>query len=156
MCTVWGQEHYRTFDNNVYTFVGSCEYVLVRDCAFNTFSVNVINDRHCDGSAPCKRELDLYLGSSKVSLRQSAGGPQVTWDGTPMAIPGSRSGTVIEKIGNYLTVQSTSGFMIKWDGKESIFFRVRVRTVTTFSTALLHFYVFFFSSLLKFPFLSGN
>lgn len=124
MCTVWGQEHYRTFDNNVYTFIGSCEYQLVRDCALNTFSVNVINDRHCDGSAPCKRELDLYLGSSKVSLRQTANGLQVTWDGTPHSVPFSRSGTVFQQVGNYLTVQSPLGFLIKWDGKESIFFRV--------------------------------
>ena len=68
MCVAWGQEHYRTFDNNVYTFTGQCTYVLARDCAHNTFTVNVINDRNCRPGGDCKRELDLYLGSSKVWL----------------------------------------------------------------------------------------
>ena len=67
MCVAWGQEHYRTFDNKVYTFTGACESVLARDCGHNTFTVNVINDRNCQPGAACKRELDIYLGSSKVS-----------------------------------------------------------------------------------------
>ena len=66
MCVAWGQEHYRTFDNKVYTFTGACTYTLARDCSLNTFTVNVINDRNCQPGASCKRELDLYLGGSKV------------------------------------------------------------------------------------------
>ena len=66
MCVAWGQEHYRTFDNKVYTFSGACTYTLARDCSLNTFTVNVVNDRNCHQGAACKRELDLYLGDSKV------------------------------------------------------------------------------------------
>ncbi|KAK7109139.1 mucin-5B-like [Littorina saxatilis] len=123
MCVAWGQEHYRTFDNKVYTFTGQCTYTLARDCSLNTFTVNVINDRNCQPGTPCKRELDIYLGSSKVSLRAGASGPEVTWDGTSLTVPTSRSGTVFQQVGRYLTVQSALGFMVKWDGKESVFFR---------------------------------
>lgn len=125
MCSAWGQDHYRTFDNNVYTFQGSCEYLLVSDCPTNSFRVYVINDRQCGGTAPCKRELDLYLGqTTKVSLRQTASGPQVLWNGVAVTVPGSRGGLIYEQVGAYLTIQSTTGYLIKWDGKESIYFRV--------------------------------
>ena len=60
----------------------------------------------------------------QVSLRQGGNGPQVTWDGAPLTVPTSHSGTVFQQVGRYLTVQSPLGFMVKWDGKESIFFRV--------------------------------
>ncbi|XP_076461744.1 uncharacterized protein LOC143294198 [Babylonia areolata] len=123
MCVAWGQEHYRTFDNKVYTFTGACTYVLARDCTDNTFTVTVINDRNCHSGATCKRELDIYIGSAKVSLRQGSSGPEVTWDGTSLSVPTSRSGTVFQQVGRYLTVQTPLGFLVKWDGHESIFFR---------------------------------
>ena len=66
MCVAWGQEHYRTFDNSVYTFTGQCTYTLAMDCNLNTFTVNVINDRNCQAGAQCKREVDIYLGNEKV------------------------------------------------------------------------------------------
>ena len=73
MCSSWGQEHYRTFDGKVYTFAGTCTYTLARDCDANTFTLNVINDQNCATGAACSRGLDLYMGSSKVSLENGNG-----------------------------------------------------------------------------------
>ena len=60
----------------------------------------------------------------QVTLRQGASGPEVTWDGTSLTVPTARSGTVFQQVGRFLTVQSPLGFMVKWDGKESIYFIV--------------------------------
>ena len=66
----------------------------------------------------------VLVAPLQVSFRQGGSGPQVTWDGASLTVPTSRSGTVFQQVGRYLTVQSPLGFMVKWDGRESIFFRV--------------------------------
>lgn len=125
-CVAWGQDHYRTFDRKIYTFQGKCEYVLVKDCNSGTFHMHVINDKSCtSGSGPCKRELDIYMGSTLVKLRREPSGPVVYWMSTPMEIPGSRDGVVFEKLGSYILVRSTAlGFKVRWDGQQSIFVSV--------------------------------
>ena len=37
VCSSTGDPHYRTFDGKVYSFMGKCQYVLTRDCLFNSF-----------------------------------------------------------------------------------------------------------------------
>ncbi|XP_041365590.1 SCO-spondin-like, partial [Gigantopelta aegis] len=118
-CVAWGQDHYRTFDGKIYTFTGQCRYLLTKDCSFNTFDIHVMNDRSCQGQ--CHRELDIYQGSTKISLRHGATGPVITWDTDVVMIPSSRDGVVFEQIGSYITVHSGLGYKVKWDGRESVF-----------------------------------
>ncbi|XP_048245056.1 mucin-19-like isoform X7 [Haliotis rufescens] len=123
-CVAWGQDHYRTFDNKMYTFQGNCHYLLAKDCAFNTFDIHVINDGNCTVGKHCKRELDIYMGATKISLRQGAAEPEVTWNDAPVKVPGAHDGVVYELVGSYITIKSGLGFKVKWDGKESIFVQV--------------------------------
>ncbi|XP_067648949.1 mucin-5AC-like [Haliotis asinina] len=123
-CVTWGQDHYRTFDNRMYTFQGKCHYLLAKDCAFNTFDIHVINDGNCSVGKQCKREIDIYMGSTKISLRQGVPQPLVTWNDQPVKVPGAHDGVVYELVGSYITVRTGLGFKVKWDGKESIFVQV--------------------------------
>lgn len=120
----WGQDHYRTFDHKVYAFQGQCEYVLVKDCAANTFNIHVINDRACSPGQPCTRQVDIYFSNVKVSLRKEASGPAVYWDSSPMTLPKSQNGHVFEKLGAYIIIRSNLGYMLRWDGRESVFVAV--------------------------------
>lgn len=124
-CIAWGQDHYRTFDRNIYSYQGQCEYILAKDCQANTYHIHVLNDRVCTAGTPCKRELDVYIGQTKISFRKQAGKSVVTWGGTPLTLPTTKEGNVFETIGSYTILKSSSlGFMVRWDGKESIMLAV--------------------------------
>ncbi|XP_052248669.1 mucin-5AC-like isoform X9 [Dreissena polymorpha] len=120
-CTAWGQDHYRTFDNKVYHYKGSCQYVLVKDAVANTFNIYVINDKNCQPGHRCKRELDIFVGNDQISLRRGANGPVVTYNGAPVAVPSNKGGIIFEEISQYMIVRSSIGFQIRWDGYEMIF-----------------------------------
>lgn len=123
ICSTWSQSHYKTFDNKVYTFVGSCEYLLAKDCTYShTFSIHVINDPQCTGTAPCSRGIDIYIGSSTISLRSASSGRDavVTWNGKATHIPSVQQGIIFEKMGAYLAVRYGNSFSLKWDTQEWI------------------------------------
>jgi len=124
MCAAWGQDHYRTFDGTVYSFQGRCEYLLAKDSKSGTFHVHIINDKKCTHGTPCKREIDVYMGQTKVNFRKEATGPVVYVNKFPLTIPTSRDGTTFERLGRYIIMKSSLGFMIRWDGRESVFMSV--------------------------------
>ncbi|KAK3108253.1 hypothetical protein FSP39_004202 [Pinctada imbricata] len=125
MCAAWGQDHYRTFDNKIFSFQGKCEYVLAKDCDSNTFHIHVINDRTCSQNAPCHRSLDIYMGDTKISLKPEADGPAIYWGDKKLAVPNQREKVVFQKLGHYIIVSNANlGFNIRWDGRETVFVSV--------------------------------
>lgn len=79
-CVTWGKNHFRTFDNRVYDFRGSCQYLLARDCLYQTFDIYVINEEGCvdnglsrTNSSTCKRDVDVYLApTTRIQLQTSS------------------------------------------------------------------------------------
>jgi len=84
----------------------------------------VINDKSCTPGTTCKRGLDIYLGTTKVELRRESNVPVVHYGSDVLTLPTSRDGTVFEKLGAYIMIRSNLGFMVRWDGRESIFVAV--------------------------------
>lgn len=124
MCAAWGQDHYRTFDGTVYSFQGHCEYLMAKDSKSDTFHIHLINDKQCTSHTPCKREIDVYIGQTVVRFRKGAAGPIVYFNNFPLTIPTSRDGNTFEKLGHYIVMKSPLGFMIRWDGRQSVFLSV--------------------------------
>ncbi|XP_052092501.1 mucin-5AC-like [Mytilus californianus] len=124
MCAAWGQDHYRTFDGTVYSFQGHCEYLMAKDSKSDTFHIHLINDKQCTSHTPCKREIDVYIGQTVVRFRKGASGPIVYFNNFPLTIPTSRDGNTFEKLGHYIVMKSPLGFMIRWDGRQSVFLSV--------------------------------
>ncbi|CAG5117516.1 unnamed protein product, partial [Candidula unifasciata] len=122
VCAAWGTNHYRTFDNKVYNFEGHCRYTMVS--APNSFEIMLVNDPACTSGSACNRWVEIFQGDDIISLHTGTNGPEVTWNGQILAVPGFKEGTVFEQLGSYLTFKSSLGYSIKWDGKQSIFVQV--------------------------------
>jgi len=43
VCSTWGNNHFKTFDGDIYQFPGMCEYNFVSDCqdSYREFSVHI-------------------------------------------------------------------------------------------------------------------
>ncbi|XP_035824040.1 SCO-spondin-like [Aplysia californica] len=122
LCAAWGQSHYRTFDNKIFTFQGTCKYVLAY--VPNYFEIMTVNDKICVDGLNCTRDIEIYFNDNVVRLRSAQSGPIVEWNERRFNIPGSRTGTVIERVGSYVTVKSPLQFTLKWDGSQSVFITV--------------------------------
>ncbi|XP_078271725.1 mucin-6-like [Rhinoraja longicauda] len=46
-CTTWGSEHFRTFDNFIYGFSSTCNYIFVSDCSetLGAFNIQIRRDK---------------------------------------------------------------------------------------------------------------
>ena len=59
-----------------------------------------------------------------MTMKTSPRGPLVEWNGEELSVPGSKEGTVIERVGNFVTITSPLKYQLQWDGEESIFLTV--------------------------------
>ncbi|XP_053374174.1 von Willebrand factor-like [Mercenaria mercenaria] len=123
-CVAWGQDHYRTFDNKVYHYKGTCSYVLVKDAVANSFHIHVQNDKNCQPGHRCKREMEIYMGNEVISLKRDVNGPSIKWNGAAVTIPSNKGGVIFEKVSHYIIIRSNIGFQVRWDGYEMVFVTV--------------------------------
>ncbi|XP_078657650.1 uncharacterized protein LOC144903401 isoform X6 [Branchiostoma floridae x Branchiostoma belcheri] len=123
-CVSWSQEHYLTFDGQMYNFKGQCTYKLVGDCADNTFNIHVRHQRGCNNTQPCHVEVILYIGNFVVTLRHTPDGPAAFDGDRQVSIPANLHGLLVERIASYVVVRSGLGFKIKWDGADAVYVEV--------------------------------
>ncbi|XP_072448973.1 mucin-6-like [Chiloscyllium punctatum] len=47
-CTTWGSEHFKTFDNFIFDFASTCNYIFVSDCSGNLggFNIQIRRGKH--------------------------------------------------------------------------------------------------------------
>lgn len=74
VCSTWGNNHFKTFDGDVYQFPGVCEYNFVSDCrdAYKEFSVHIQRALNSDGHPEIQyilmkiKDITIYLKSNLV------------------------------------------------------------------------------------------
>ncbi|XP_033097307.1 mucin-5AC-like, partial [Anneissia japonica] len=120
-CTTWSQDQYRTFDGKIYSFHGSCHYLLLDDAADSTFQIHIMNDDDCTPAMACSRSLAIYISSVEVILRKSDDSPVVIRNSELQILPTAFDGLEIEMISNYVIVRSSYGFDLRWDGEEAFY-----------------------------------
>lgn len=56
---MWGKDHYKTFDGDIYQFPGICEYNLASDChsSFQDFSVHVQKEKDNTGKVTVSKVM---------------------------------------------------------------------------------------------------
>ncbi|KAM8746516.1 zonadhesin, like [Acanthopagrus schlegelii] len=116
-CVVSGDPHYNTFDKKFYTFMGTCTYTLARTCKNNTgpwFSVEAKNEERGVSGVSYLRKLYVTVNGITVTLMKAR---KTLVNGLRVALPHSPSPLMsISLAGQYITLQTTFGLRVRWDG----------------------------------------
>ncbi|XP_027766073.1 von Willebrand factor-like [Empidonax traillii] len=107
-CSLFGNDHIKTFDGSFYNFAGDCSYLLAGDCHKHSFML--LGD-YQNGE---KTGFSLYLGEY-FNLRFSFDGAVMQED-KRVSIPFASNGIFIEKEAGYHKISSDEhGFVVKMD-----------------------------------------
>ncbi|KFV38869.1 Mucin-5B, partial [Tyto alba] len=124
-CAVYGDGHYNTFDDKRFSFNGNCEYTLVQDhcgksgTANGTFRVITENIPCGNTGTTCSKSIkvflevrsyELILGEEQVSVIKRGQNDEVPY--------------AVRYMGMYLVIETTSGLILMWDKKTSIFIKL--------------------------------
>ncbi|NWV23502.1 MUC5A protein, partial [Origma solitaria] len=115
-CSTWGNFHFKTFDGDIYTFPGLCNYVFASHCnaAYEDFNIQI--RREVVANAPTISRITMKLEGVVAELTKDA----VMVDGNRVQLPYSQSGITIEKSSIYVKVGSKIGVVLLWNEKDSI------------------------------------
>ncbi|KAM4902021.1 von Willebrand factor [Sylvia borin] len=112
-CSLFGNDHIKTFDGSLYNFAGDCSYLLAGDCHKHSFTL--LGD-YQDGD---KIGCSVYLGEY-FNLRLSLDGVVMQED-KRVSIPFASNGIFIEKEAGYYKISSDEhGFVVKIDASGNI------------------------------------
>ncbi|XP_063164440.1 von Willebrand factor [Candoia aspera] len=107
-CSLFGDDHIKTFDELLYDFAGDCSYLLAGDCAKRSFLL--LGDYH-NGR---RTSLSLYLGEY-FDVRLFLDGT-VTQGEKRIVIPYASNGVFLEREAGYYKLSSEEhGFVVKTD-----------------------------------------
>ncbi|XP_031409320.1 mucin-5B [Meleagris gallopavo] len=122
-CAVYGDGHYTTFDDQRFSFSGNCEYTLVQnhcgksDTANGTFQVITENIPCGSTGTTCSKSIKVFLEHYELILSEER----------VSVIKRGRGGEVpftVRYIGMYTVIDTTSGLILMWDKKTSIFIKL--------------------------------
>ncbi|XP_009890327.1 PREDICTED: mucin-5AC, partial [Charadrius vociferus] len=119
-CAVYGDGHYNTFDDKRFSFNGNCEYTLVQDhcgTANGTFRVITENIPCGNTGTTCSKSIKVFLESYELILGEEH--VSVIMRGQNDEVPYR-----VRYMGMYLVIETTSGLILMWDKKTSIFIKL--------------------------------
>ncbi|XP_062974476.1 mucin-2 [Elgaria multicarinata webbii] len=122
-CNIYGSGHFITFDGKFYDFDGSCDYVATQDYCGNksaegTFSVITENVPCGNTGVTCSKAIKLFLGNIELKLEEKK---------IEKIVQNNNSGVtywIREQVGLYIVVEVSSGIMLIWDKKTTIFIKL--------------------------------
>ncbi|KYO43844.1 SCO-spondin [Alligator mississippiensis] len=121
-CMASGDPHYITFDGRAFSFLGDCEYVLVREHG-GLFSVTVENVPCGTSGITCTKSVVVEIGNTVVHLLR---GRAVTVNGASVRPPKvyGGNGLTLERAGLFLILISQLGLTVLWDGGTRVYVKL--------------------------------
>ncbi|XP_030129141.4 mucin-5AC [Taeniopygia guttata] len=116
VCSTWGNFHFKTFDGDIFTFPGLCNYVFASHCNAPYEDFNIQIRREVVANTPTINRITMKLEGVVAELTEDA----VLVDGNRVELPYSQSGITIEKSSIYVKVGSKIGVVLLWNEKDSI------------------------------------
>ncbi|XP_011379124.1 mucin-2 [Pteropus vampyrus] len=121
-CAIYGSGHYITFDGKYYDFDGHCSYVAAQDyCGQNSslssFSIITENVPCGTTGVTCSKAIKIFIGRTELKLE----------DKHRMVIQrdvGHHVAYTTREVGQYLVVETSTGIIVIWDKKTTIFIKL--------------------------------
>ncbi|XP_071282083.1 mucin-2 [Agelaius tricolor] len=117
VCSTWGNNHFKTFDGDVYQFPGLCEYNFVSDCreAYKEFSVHIQRALNSNGHPEIQYIL-MKIKDIMVYLKPNL----VVVDGRIVKTPYYTSGVLIESNEIYTKIYAKLGMALMWNQQDAL------------------------------------
>ncbi|XP_061236401.1 mucin-2 [Neopsephotus bourkii] len=117
VCSTWGNNHFKTFDGDIYQFPGICEYNFASDCRepYKEFSIHIQRALNSNNHPEIQYIL-LTIKDFTVYLRPKL----VVVDGQIVKTPHYSSGVVIESNDIYTKVYAKLGLILIWNQEDAL------------------------------------
>nr|XP_021410840.1 mucin-2 [Lonchura striata domestica] len=117
VCSTWGNNHFKTFDGDIYQFPGFCEYNFVSDCreAYKEFSVHIQRALNSNGHPEIQYIL-VKIKDIMVYLKPNL----VVVDGRIVKTPYYTSGVLIESNEIYTKIYAKLGLVLMWNQQDAL------------------------------------
>uniref|UniRef100_A0A8C0FNS9 Mucin 2, oligomeric mucus/gel-forming n=1 Tax=Bubo bubo TaxID=30461 RepID=A0A8C0FNS9_BUBBB len=117
VCSTWGNNHFKTFDGDIYQFPGICEYNFASDCreSYKEFSVHIQRALNSNNHPEIQYIL-ITIKDFTMYLR-----PKVAVvDGRIVKTPYYSSGVLIESDDIYTKVYTKLGLTLIWNQEDAL------------------------------------
>ncbi|XP_076199625.1 mucin-5AC-like [Aptenodytes patagonicus] len=116
VCSTWGNFHFKTFDGDIFSFPGLCNYVFASHCNTPYEDFNIQIRRIVVENAPTINRIIMKLEGVAAELTKDV----VLINSNKVQLPYSQSGITIEKSSIYVKVASKMGIVLMWNEDDSI------------------------------------
>ncbi|XP_054711159.1 BMP-binding endothelial regulator protein-like [Uloborus diversus] len=113
ICTVFGDPHYKTFDNKMFNYQGSCKYVLSKDCVNRTFSIEVLNEARYSKLFSWTKSITIKANGTKIRLGQYM---KIHVNHKPVKLPYIEQDITVLQEDRNVMLRTTLGLKVVWDG----------------------------------------
>ncbi|KAJ1178626.1 hypothetical protein NDU88_003869 [Pleurodeles waltl] len=116
VCSTWGNNHYKTFDGDVYQYPGTCDYNFASDCreTYKEFSVHIqrvggMGHPQIDNVVITIKDVTILLKSHVVIV-----------NGAIAKTPYYSFGVLIDKNDAYIKVYAKVGLVLMWNREDAV------------------------------------
>lgn len=118
VCSTWGDFHYKTFDGDVYRFLGLCDYNFASDCrdSYKEFAVHLKRGLGEAGGHSQIESILITIKDDTIYLTHKL----AVVNGAMVSTPHYSSGLLIEKNDAYTKVYSRAGLSLMWNREDAL------------------------------------
>ncbi|NWI95419.1 MUC2 protein, partial [Pitta sordida] len=117
VCSTWGNNHFKTFDGDVFQFPGTCEYNFISDCreSYAEFSVHIQRTLNSNNH-PVIQYILLKVKDMTVYLRPNI----AVVEGRIVKTPYYSSVMLIESDNIYIKIYAKIGLTLMWNQQDAL------------------------------------